>query len=115
MTRKCTPRTVSLHAVSITWFIRGPARLRQVSVSRSKTAHLLEHGISMRKTIFTKSLRTAGLFTLLLGSPVLLSLQGCTDLEENPVSSITPENFYRNEEEVIGGLASVYAELRNTL
>lgn len=43
------------------------------------------------------------------------SLPACTDLEEDPTSSITPENFYQNEQEVLGGLASVYAVLRNTI
>lgn len=52
---------------------------------------------------------------LLVGSPALLSLQACTDLGETPVSAITPENFYRNEAEVLGGLASVYASLRGSL
>lgn len=45
---------------------------------------------------------------------VLLAL-ACTDLTESPSSAITPENFYRNEAEVLGGLASVYANLRGTL
>lgn len=57
----------------------------------------------------TKSVRAAGLFALLLGSPA------CTELGETPVSAITPENFYRNEQEVLGGLASVYASLRGSL
>jgi starch-binding outer membrane protein, SusD/RagB family len=55
--------------------------------------------------------RTAFVLPLVLG----LALQACTDLEENPTSSITPENFYQNEQEVLGGLASVYAVLRNTI
>jgi hypothetical protein len=42
-------------------------------------------------------------------------MQGCTDLTETPSSAITPENFYRNEAEVLGGLAGVYAQLRGTL
>jgi hypothetical protein len=42
-------------------------------------------------------------------------LQGCTDLDESPASSITPDNFYRNEAEVLGGLAAAYAQLRSTL
>jgi hypothetical protein len=42
-------------------------------------------------------------------------MQGCTDLTETPSSAITPENFYRNEAEVLGGLAGVYAQLRSTL
>lgn len=53
-----------------------------------------------------------------LGALVVLSLvpmQGCTDLSETPASAITPENFYRTEAEVLGGLAAVYAQLRSTL
>lgn len=49
---------------------------------------------------------------LLVGVMVVISLPGCTDLKESPTSSITPDNFYRNEAEVLGGLASVYAQLR---
>lgn len=63
----------------------------------------------------TGSIRAAGLYALIIGSPALLSLQACTDLGETPVSAITPENFYTNEQEVIGGLASVYASLRSSL
>ena len=40
---------------------------------------------------------------------------GCTDLSESPQSSISPTNFYRNEAEVLAGLAGVYAQLRSTL
>ena len=32
-----------------------------------------------------------------------------------PQSAITPDNFYRNADEAIGGLASVYAQLRQTV
>lgn len=59
--------------------------------------------------IMTKSIGAAGVFAMLLFSPA------CTDLTEVPSSSITPQNFYRNETEVIGGLASVYAQLRSTV
>ncbi|MDQ6871205.1 MAG: RagB/SusD family nutrient uptake outer membrane protein [Gemmatimonadota bacterium] len=55
----------------------------------------------------TKSLGAASVLTLLLLAPA------CTDLTEVPQSSITPGNFYRNETEAVGGLASVYAGLRN--
>jgi hypothetical protein len=55
-----------------------------------------------------KTLGAAGAFALLILAPA------CTDLTETPQSAITPENFYRNEDEVIGGLASVYAQLRTT-
>lgn len=46
---------------------------------------------------------------------LLLLVEGCTDLDEQPVSVITPDNYYRTEEEVMGGLAAVYAGLRSTL
>ena len=51
---------------------------------------------------------TAGVLALLVLAPA------CTDLTEIPTSAITPENFYRNADEAIGGLASVYAQLRST-
>src|ERR1043166_1106650 len=70
--------------------------------------------VSMRRLPVTKSIRATGRFALLLLSPVLASL-ACTSLTETPTSSITPDNFYRNETEVLGGLAGVYSQLRNTL
>jgi len=57
------------------------------------------------------SIRFARLSTLLALSA--LPLLGCTDLTETPKSNITPGNFYRNEAEVLGGVASVYAMTRN--
>ena len=67
-------------------------------------------GELMRKLSLKHSIRAVGVITAMVLYPVL----GCTDLTEVPSSSITPENFYRNEGEVIGGLASVYAQLRST-
>jgi len=55
-----------------------------------------------------------GPLTLLLLLPVLAVSQGCS-LDEDPVSVITPDNFYQNAEEVLGGVASVYAALRTSL
>jgi hypothetical protein len=49
----------------------------------------------------------------MLLSPVLGTVQGCTDLDESPVSALTPENFYRTEQEVLAGLAAVYSEMRS--
>jgi starch-binding outer membrane protein, SusD/RagB family len=46
---------------------------------------------------------------------LLLVTQACTDLSETPLSAITPEKFYQTEDEVIGGLASVYAGLQGSL
>jgi hypothetical protein len=57
-------------------------------------------------------MRGAKLLALLLAAPALASLSACTDLTEAPSSSITPENFYRNADEVMGGLASVYSQMR---
>jgi starch-binding outer membrane protein, SusD/RagB family len=51
----------------------------------------------------------AGVLALLV-----LAAPACTDLTEAPSSAITPENFYRNADEALGGLASVYAQLRQT-
>ena len=67
----------------------------------------------MSNRLMKKSIRVAGLTALLALSPTL-GFIACTDLTEVPTSSIAPENFYKNEQEVIGGLASVYAQLRQT-
>ena len=63
----------------------------------------------MKRISVTKLLGAGGLFTLLL-----LPAQACTDLSENPPSEITSGNFFRNEAEVLAGLAGVYAQLRST-
>ena len=59
--------------------------------------------------IFVKaSIGAAGLLAL------LVPLQGCTNLDENPASLITPNNFYRTESELLAALGGVYAQLRST-
>ena len=68
----------------------------------------------MRRHPVTTSTK-ARLFAFLLAAPVLIAGTACTDLDEVPVSSITPENFFQNEGEVISALAGVYAQLRPTL
>src|SRR5438093_2734818 len=50
----------------------------------------------------------------LLFGLLIVPLQGCTNLDETPVSQITPGNFFRNDAEVLAGLAGVYAQLRST-
>ncbi len=54
------------------------------------------------------------LFKLSIGAAGLVSLLalGCTNLDESPPSLITPGNFFRNSQEVLAGLAGVYAQLR---
>src|SRR6266540_453755 len=100
-----TPRSMRTWASprggSIISAIRGPARSRRASALRSE-----------RRLPMTTSLRAS---RTALGALLLLSLAGaqaCTDLTEQPKSSLTPENFYRNEAEVLGGLAAVYADLQ---
>jgi hypothetical protein len=55
--------------------------------------------------LFKLSIGAAGLVTLLA--------LGCTNLDETPASLITPGNFFRNQQEVLAGLAGVYAQLRS--
>lgn len=59
--------------------------------------------------------RKTGSVGALALAALLVLAQGCTDLGESPTSAITPDNFYQTEEEVIGGLASIYSGLRATL
>jgi hypothetical protein len=54
-------------------------------------------------------------FVALLAAPVVLTLAACTDLTESPTSSITPDSYFKNQEEVMGGLAGVYAQLRRLI
>src|SRR5260370_17924463 len=63
----------------------------------------------MKRLFVTTSIGGLGLCALLL-----VPLQGCTDLTETPISSITPSNFFHTEGEVLAALAGVYAGLRNT-
>jgi hypothetical protein len=65
-----------------------------------------------KSRFFTRSMRRPKLVSLVVAGLALGALPACTDLTEQPASSITPENFYRNTDEVMGGLASVYAQLR---
>jgi len=63
----------------------------------------------MKPRLVTASIGAAGLLGLLL-----VPLEGCTNLDETPPSLITSSNFFRNEAEVLAGLAGVYAQLRST-
>ena len=65
----------------------------------------------------TTSSVTYSVRAVAIGALVLLSWvpQACTNLDETPSSAITPGNFYRNQAEVLAGLAGVYSELKNTL
>ena len=59
----------------------------------------------------TSRSRRRGMLALLpMAATLLLS---CTDLNEDPFSSITPSNFYKTDEEVRAGLAAVYNQLNS--
>src|SRR2546422_1447720 len=95
-------------AVSTISATRVPAPLRAASDSRSEDLH------PMTTSLVTKPIGAVGLFRLFLLGTVLVPL-GCTNLDENPPSAITPGNFYRNEGEVLSSLAGIYAQLRGTV
>jgi hypothetical protein len=63
----------------------------------------------MNRLFVTKSIGAGVLLGLLI-----VPTYGCTNLDETPLSVITPGNFFRNEAEVRAGLAGVYAQLRST-
>ncbi len=52
---------------------------------------------------------------LALAAPAILFLPACTDLEEETYGVITPDQFFRTEEEIIAALAPVYAQLRSLM
>jgi starch-binding outer membrane protein, SusD/RagB family len=57
--------------------------------------------------------RGQGLLAVMALPLALVTVQACTDLEEQPFSAITPSNFYRNDEETRAGLAAVYNSLQS--
>ena len=51
---------------------------------------------------------------VLLVLPALALAPACTDLTEVPDDALTPENAFKTEQEILAGVASVYAGLRGT-
>ncbi len=68
----------------------------------------------MTTSFVTKRIGAAGLSRLLVTFFALAAL-GCTNLDEDPPSSITLGSFFRNEQEVLSSLAGIYSQLRSTL
>ena len=64
------------------------------------------------KTLFRKSSRRLGRALLL---PALALAASCTDLTETPKDALTPDNAFKNEDEILAGVASVYAQLRSVM
>jgi hypothetical protein len=58
-----------------------------------------------------KTLRSKWATLLLVPEAAVLPLVGCTDLEIEPTSAITPENFNQTEQEVLSSLAAIYSPL----
>ena len=56
-----------------------------------------------------------GFLSLVLLAPLAFTQQGCTNLDEETFGVITPDQFFRTEEEIIAALAPVYAQLRNLM
>lgn len=65
-------------------------------------------------TFLKKSLRRVTLGALLL-VPALTLIQACTNLTEVPKDALTPDNAFKTDQEVLAGVASVYAGLRGVL
>jgi hypothetical protein len=65
-------------------------------------------------TFLTKSVRRATLSALLL-VPALTVFHACTNLTEVPKDALTPDNAFKNDAEVLAGVASVYAGMRGTM
>ncbi|MEM1268865.1 MAG: RagB/SusD family nutrient uptake outer membrane protein [Bacteroidota bacterium] len=62
-----------------------------------------------------KLTRTSKLLGLVLVVPLLLSVQGCTDLDEEVFSAVTQDNFYNTDGEILSALAPIYSQLRDML
>ncbi len=60
-------------------------------------------------TTLTRSIRVA--VPVLLALTSIVTADGCTDLAEKPFSVITPDVFFKNDDEVRAGLAAVYSQL----
>jgi hypothetical protein len=65
-------------------------------------------------TFLSKSIRRVTLGALFL-VPALTLLQACTNLTEVPKDALTPDNAFKTDQEVLAGVASVYAGMRATL
>ena len=64
--------------------------------------------------LIPKSVRRIALGALLV-VPGVVAFAACTDLTEVPRDALTPDNAFKNDAEVLAGVASVYAGLRGTM
>jgi hypothetical protein len=67
------------------------------------------------RNLFSKSIGRMTVGAALLCAPAPIVFSACTDLTEVPRDALTPDNAFKNEPEVLAGVASVYARLRSTM
>src|SRR6478752_6400679 len=65
-------------------------------------------------SFLSKSIRQIGRGAV-LAALVALPPLACTDLTEVPNDALTPDNAFKSDAELIAGIASVYARLRNPM
>lgn len=65
------------------------------------------------KRSFSTTIRRMSCVALLALAPAIVP--GCTSLTEVPEDALTPQNAFKTEEEVLAGVASVYAGLRGMM
>src|SRR5688500_19227715 len=70
-----------------------------------------DRGSKTMTTRFHSSLGRVRRLLLLALAPVLVN--SCTELTEVPKDALTPDNAFKTEEEILAGVASVYAGLRD--
>src|SRR5207344_869221 len=94
-------------AASTTLPSRAPGRSRPGCRSSSEDTEPM-------KSFLSKSIRQIGrgaVFAALVALPPL----ACTDLTEVPNDALTPDNAFKSDAEIVAGIASVYARLRNPM
>src|SRR5919107_3643773 len=69
----------------------------------------------LMRNLYSKSIGRMTMGVLLLCAPAPIVFSACTDLTEVPRDALTPDNAFKNEPEVLAGVASVYAQLRSTM
>src|SRR5215208_6085281 len=67
----------------------------------------------LMRTLFSKSIGRMTVGVVLLCAPAPIVFSACTNLTEVPQDALTPTNAFKNEPEVLAGVASVYAQLRS--
>ncbi len=72
----------------------------------------------MHLAMNTRFKRPSRMTTVLLAFLILplgLTLQSCTDLDEETFGLVTPEQFYKSDAEILAGLAPIYSQLRSLM